>query len=479
VRFLHRELGFDVLAFESGSYDCWKAWQRIEAGEDPDAAFRESVFPIWTRSAQIQPLIDYFSSVARTERPLILAGIDSQFTGEMSDRFLLEDLVRIAEAVGAPADRLAETIAGPLANLVEARYEGGEVPEPAARSAFLEALADLEGRLRREGERVPDRAFWLRLLESTRDSAATFWSARHDRALIESPEDYAVRDRLMGEQIVWLARNGFPGHKIVVWMHSLHAARGLRGVEVPPSKPVHVRLFHTLEPAGHVARAALGDDLYTMAFLAYQGRYATVFADRPIELWKPTAGSLEDLFHRTGRAFAFLDLSHRSDLAPWLRDRTIARPMGFMEMRARWREVFDGVLFLDRMEVSQAVGSVGPKTSSASRRRRPTDAGGRRSGATAAGRQGIPVAAGDELHGVLARQGWREEKPLSLLAADLTQHGGLVVGLDSLGHDVHLEVSGERDDGPHHRAVSALFSQALHERAIDLQKVDGEALEIA
>ena len=360
VRFLHRELGFDVLAFESGSYDCWKAWRRIEAGDDPDAAFRESVFPIWTRSAQIQSLIDYFSSVARTERPLILAGIDSQFTGEMSDRFLLEDLVRIADAVGAPADRLAKTIAGPLANFVEARYEGGEVPEPAARSAFLEALADLEGRLRREGEQVPDQAFWLRLLESTRDSAATFWSAKPVGSPIESPEDYAVRDRLMGEQIVWLARNGFPGRKIVVWMHSLHAARGLRDVEVPPSMPVHVRLFRTLEPAGHVARAALGDDLYTMAFLAYQGRYATVFADRPIELWKPSEGSLEDLFHRTGRAFAFLDLSHRRDLAQWLRDRTIARPMGFMEMRARWWEVFDGMLFLDRMEVSQAVGSVGP-----------------------------------------------------------------------------------------------------------------------
>src|SRR5262245_47550402 len=73
VRFLHRELGFDVLAFESGFYDCAKDWERIEAGDDPAAAFRQSVFAIWTRSVQVQPLITYFASAARSQRPLELA----------------------------------------------------------------------------------------------------------------------------------------------------------------------------------------------------------------------------------------------------------------------------------------------------------------------------------------------------------------------------------------------------------------------
>lgn len=32
VKFLHQELGFSVLAFESGFYDYYKAWQQIQAG---------------------------------------------------------------------------------------------------------------------------------------------------------------------------------------------------------------------------------------------------------------------------------------------------------------------------------------------------------------------------------------------------------------------------------------------------------------
>ncbi len=348
IRFLHQELGFDVLAFESGFYDCWKAWQRIEAGDDPGAALRQAVFPVWTRSAQVQPLIDYFAAAARSPRPLVLAGVDPQFTGELSGRYLLDDVVRIAEAVGMPGDDLRQRISGPLANLVEGHYEAGELPAAAARAALLETLADLEGRLRRQGQVVPEQAFWLRWLASIDDFALNSWTMDFSRSLIEDPEDYAVRERLMGEQLVWLARERFPGRKIVVWMSSAHAVRGLAGVEV--QSPVHTRLYRTLQPAGAVARAALGEELYTVAVLAHHGQ--TVVRRGPIELLQPTAGSLEDLLHRTGHAHAFLDLSRSARLPRWLRGPTISRPLGYKEMRARWREVFDGILFLDRMEIS-------------------------------------------------------------------------------------------------------------------------------
>ena len=355
VRFLHQEMGFDVLAFESGFYDCWKAWQRIEAGDDPEAAFRQSVFAIWTRSAQVQPLIDYFAAAARSPRPLVLAGIDPQFTGELSGRCLLDDLVKTAGAAGMSGEALAERISAPLANLVEGRYEPTdlppEIPTQAARSAFLAAMSDLEGRVRREGQAVPNRAFWLRWLASIGAFAANSWSTDWTRSLLEDPEGYAVRERLMGEQLVWLAREQFPGRKIVVWLHSGHAARGLAGVEVP--SPVHTRLYRTLQPAGAVARAELGKELYVVGVLAYQGRFANAFDPTPETLLQPTEGSLEDLLHRTGHAHAFLDLSRAARLPRWLRGPTIARPIGYKEMRASWREVYDGLLFLDRMEISE------------------------------------------------------------------------------------------------------------------------------
>ena len=67
--------------------------------------------------------------------------------------------------------------------------------------------------------------------------------------------------------------------------------------------------------------------MYTVAVLAYQGRYGTAFA-QPTDLLQPSAGSLEDLFHRTGLPYAFLDLSQAGRLPGWLKGPLIARPMG-------------------------------------------------------------------------------------------------------------------------------------------------------
>jgi erythromycin esterase len=59
IRFLHEKCGFDVLAFESGLYDCHKAWELLREGKTtPEKAVANGVFAIWTQSEQVRPLIE-------------------------------------------------------------------------------------------------------------------------------------------------------------------------------------------------------------------------------------------------------------------------------------------------------------------------------------------------------------------------------------------------------------------------------------
>lgn len=359
VRFLHQRLGYDVLAFESGFYDCWKAWQRIEAGEDAAAAFRGAVFKVWTASRQVQPLIDDFAAAARSPRPLELTGFDPQFTGELAQQFL-DDLIRTAEAAGMSGEALRARIAVPVANVTEGRYEFGELPDPAARAEYFAALAELEDRLRSpDGAAVPERAFWIRLLAGLRELTVSSWATDWKQPLLEDLVNYPVRDRVMGEHLAWLARERYPRRKIVVWMHSGHAARGLAGVGT--SRPDLARLYRVHQPAGAVAHAMLGEQVYTVAVLTHHGQHKfAILKGPPKDVPPPTAGSLEDLFHRTGLDFAFLDLRESRRQPRWLRGPLVARPLGYEEMRARWREVFDGVLFVDAMEPSER--GAAPKT---------------------------------------------------------------------------------------------------------------------
>jgi erythromycin esterase len=91
VQFLHQELGFRVLAFESGFVDCYKAWQDIQTGTLALVAGRQALYPFWI-STETEELFRYIDQQKYTNKPLILAGIDCKFTGAYSQQKLLPDL---------------------------------------------------------------------------------------------------------------------------------------------------------------------------------------------------------------------------------------------------------------------------------------------------------------------------------------------------------------------------------------------------
>lgn len=354
VRFLHQRLGYDVLAFESGFYDCWKAQQRIDAGEDAAAAFRGAVFKVWTASRQVQPLIDDFARAARSPRPLELTGFDPQFTGPLSASFA-DDLKRTADAAGMSGEAFMARVAAPLANVVDSGYEFGELPEPAVRADFFAALGELETRLRGPaGDRVPERAFWVRLLTGLRELTVASWATNWKAPLLEDVVNWPVRDRVMGEHLAWLARERYPRRKIVAWMASAHAARNLD--RIGTSRADLARIYKVWQPAGAVTHALLGDEVYTVGVVAHHGRHKfAILQGEPKELAPPADGSLEDRFHRAGFELAFLDLRHTRGQPRWLLGPLLARPLGYEVLRARWHQVFDGILFIDAMEPSEKV----------------------------------------------------------------------------------------------------------------------------
>src|SRR5207344_165903 len=72
-----------------------------------------------------------------------------------------------------------------------------------------------------------------------------------------------------------------------------------------------------------------------------------------------------------------------------------------------------------------------------------------------------------------------EEVSLALVAAKAPQLRELLRRLDALGHRLEPERAAQADDGAHDRGISTVRGQARDERAVDLEHVDREALEIA
>ena len=77
IKYLHEEMGFDVLAFESGLFECWKA---NELGDEaPHVTMGRCIFGVWY-TEDVYELFEYLKETRKTSRPLILAGFDVQLS---------------------------------------------------------------------------------------------------------------------------------------------------------------------------------------------------------------------------------------------------------------------------------------------------------------------------------------------------------------------------------------------------------------
>jgi erythromycin esterase-like protein len=358
TKLLHRELGFDILAFSGGLYDCWKAWQFLKQGEDPYRAASRCGAGNWTNSEQVQALLDYLGEAARSDRPLQLWGYDSQFIGPASREFLITDLTAFLDEQGIDTSAFGPGSASRtiFQKLVEAAYwgtywEGGKT-EPLPGAHEQEELLHALNRVREElmvKARVREpagTAFWSQVLSSVTEFV------RYSFLMFSAPDleetwDAVVdiRDPQMTKNLLWIARDRFPQRKIIVWATAPRIARNPEQIDPRSSlstKPIRPTL-------GRSVWEALGEEAYALGFTAYQGQYGLArhsggprFDIMPDQ---DRAAELEELLHAAGFQHAFLDFRRLPPAGSWLREPIFSRVINHRAMKADWTQVLDGVWF--------------------------------------------------------------------------------------------------------------------------------------
>lgn len=353
VRFLHERMGFDVLAWESGLFDCRLLDAELRSGVELDEAFRTGVFPIWTRSAHVRPVFEYVRSTLGTDRPIATAGVDCQFSSIRGAEEYPAYLGRVFTAAEGDAVHEALASVGEVCSRLSGRDELG--PDAVARAQ--EGVRLLVERLAAPGAE-------LRAASSDRELAFARRTLLNLEALIRfrvqlepggepAPERTNARDAAMGETTAWLADEYYAGRKIIVWAASFHLMREAPGI-VPENPDLS---YATTVPMGHVAHELLGDDYYAVAFTAARGAWANPFMRDPRPVPEPGPGSLEALFDGAGAPLAFLDLRGLPE-EHVLRGELVARPLGYSWMNAAWPRHFDAFVYTEEMFPSTAGGAV-------------------------------------------------------------------------------------------------------------------------
>jgi len=337
-------MGFDVLAFESGFYECEKAEEFLHLGEDAHTAIRRCVFPIWTESAEFQPTIDYLGRTRTGDRPLRIAGFDNQVTGAASAEFLLDDLRRVVENARSGFDWTAHGAV--LQDLIEGSFLRGakQSPDEEMRHDFQEALVQLE--LDVQNSSLNERAYWSQVIRSLTEYAGTVWMMGEGQPTWESVR---VRDRQMAENLLWHLDHTLAERKVIVWTATFHSARNLHLIEADSVDVAEA--YGELSVMGDYLEEALGSEMYSIGFIAFDGE-AGLLWNSPSRLPPAAADSLEGMLVDAGFGFAFLNLRNLDPAMEWLRLPATSRPLGYVPMTAPWGRVVDGLIFTRQMTPS-------------------------------------------------------------------------------------------------------------------------------
>jgi erythromycin esterase len=343
VRFLHQEMGFDVLVWESGVFDCRAVNRGLQDPEMPvEDAWKNGLFGIWALSAQVRPVLEYVRAVSGTERPLEVAGYDCQLSSGDTARWL-DAMERLMRPLGDehPSRRVLDAIrrnAGVLSGSAQSEAQAEGVIQglhnlagllDASHPALIEAHGEEEVNFLRRT--IDD------CLATARMTLAFQKRRRGEQASLND------RDQRMGENLIWLANERYSGRKLIVWAATMHQVHDVEAIR--PS--FNQDMYKDTASAGSVANGVLGDDMYTIGFDAHEGMAGICFG-HPGPVAPSPPGSLGALLAQIDHPFLYVEF-RALPAEHWLRQPIVARPLGYAPMDAVWPRQLDGIFFIRTM----------------------------------------------------------------------------------------------------------------------------------
>lgn len=335
IQFLHEEMGFDVIAFESCIYSCFYADHMTNA--TAEELMKGSIYGVW-RTEELLELFDYILETRKTSNPLILAGFDmkpSSYSSTLIRPLFLKGIIEVIDA------DYAEAVYQYDQELVNNSYISPEESD----QFFLDnesALKEFYGQLLTFVDDNMD--VLLNAFPNDRRKVLvtrqTVWSILQNIdkkiALINNTGLATFyRDSAMAENLACLAEQIHPGKKIMVWAHNFHIRHRQEDID-------------NIKTMGHWVVDRFRSQLYTVGLYMYRGEAA--WNNQAIySISTHSADSLEAIGYQARLRLFFLDMLYREQVPgnSWMFMETESKRWGTYAMDSILRDQYDGIIFVD------------------------------------------------------------------------------------------------------------------------------------
>ncbi len=348
IKFLHQEMDFDVVAFESGFFDGYFV-DANRASLSPDAA-RQYTFAVWSTD-EVFELFRYVEETQATNRPLRLAGFDVQISsGYFGEIF---NFIAALPDTGALSPSRKSSV---TQNFVRYQSMQAEFSQQRCFSGTTNQCDELiaNGRDIRAGLVADRMALQSLEQDSMRDLRALYIAISaaiaqldNSTASYETNDVGDVRDLGMARTFASVKDRLFPDEKIVIWAHNRHVA-----LEQSPTRPVGAVRNYPIVPMGSHLLEQYPDELFTIGLYMLRGETADN-GRNAVAVLAPRPDSLEAIAYGARLAAFYVDTSAdqaRMDGNAFLFERIEAYYWGgtFGTYSFILSDQYDGVIVIDQ-----------------------------------------------------------------------------------------------------------------------------------
>lgn len=346
AKFLCREMGFSVVAFESGFFGVNKAWDDYLAGKITYEDVLDQFYIFWTESEMCRAFFEEVKISQNSPSPILLAGFDNQQITRIAKSDFIPgiDSLLTKHNIDFQPDKL-DFFRQTVNDLMDRFYDHEMAPDD--REMFFGIVNTIKQSLMNQDVD----SFWIQSLDNLKGFAEHAWFFWIDKEA--DMADHNWRDIQMANNFMWLYREKFKNEKIIIWAANGHTIKTdtLFEVEVEGYKP-DIRQY----PMGEVLFDSLGQDLYAIGFTSSKGAYATLNYDQEMGGWQfvpkvfesVDSLSLEYQLEQTGHPYTFLNLKNESDV--WLNTDQRMRVWRPDYVRGRLPDLYDGIFYIEEME---------------------------------------------------------------------------------------------------------------------------------
>ena len=317
IKYLHENLGYNVVLYEAGLYDIW--YMDMQDTIKPQMG----LYNFWWDNDECRPIWDYYQKCRQSENPIVLGGFDVQLTGQI-DNTTRSELIK-NHLSGKNIDLNEYPAFDKVINRLSQNWLWefrkynkilSETLHDSIQTDLSLILSELEKMKKNDTDEI-----YYRYLSGIKDYNELRWDY--------NPGDLPrmnIRDSLMADNLIWLANEFYKDEKIIVWAANIHIFNSGN---------------QTFKPMGAYIKERFEDEKYSMVFTSYARK------KRNGHLYNVASNkSVEYLLHSSNNKFSYIDMKNVSGNS-FLNEDVISTVNQMMSVKNNWKNQFDGVFYID------------------------------------------------------------------------------------------------------------------------------------